>query len=106
MDYLIAQKPTAVVATGGPFQQGAGGYFLHHPVFPDNIIAHINVNWLSPSSEDHPDRGLKKMLVWNDLDPDEKIKVYDKGGHQDEERVYKLLVSYRSGDMWAPSWSK
>ena len=43
------------------------------------------------------------MLVWNDLDPDEKIKVYDKGVDiRSKNGVYKLLVSYRSGDMWAP----
>ena len=47
--------------------------------------------------------GLKKMLVWNDLDPDEKIKVYDKGiDITSRNGVYKLSVSYRSGDMWAP----
>jgi predicted dehydrogenase len=47
--------------------------------------------------------GLKKMLVWNDLDPDEKIKVYDKGVDiKTKNGVYDLLVSYRSGDMWAP----
>jgi hypothetical protein len=43
------------------------------------------------------------MLVWNDLEADEKIKVYDKGVRiASTEGVYELLVSYRSGDMWAP----
>jgi predicted dehydrogenase len=43
------------------------------------------------------------MLVWNDLDPAEKVKVYDKGADvKTEQGVHKLLVSYRSGDMWAP----
>lgn len=47
--------------------------------------------------------GEKKMLVWNDLAADEKIKVYDKGVDiKSQENVYELLVSYRSGDMWAP----
>jgi len=47
--------------------------------------------------------GGKKMLVWNDLEADEKIKVYDKGIEvKNGEGVYDLLVGYRSGDMWVP----
>jgi len=47
--------------------------------------------------------GEKKMLVWNDLEADEKIKVYDKGVQiTNGQGVYDLLVSYRSGDVWAP----
>jgi hypothetical protein len=47
--------------------------------------------------------GEKKMLVWNDLEADEKIKIYDKGVDMNSsEGVYELLVSYRSGDMWSP----
>jgi len=47
--------------------------------------------------------GEKKMLVWNDLEADEKVKVYDKGVNiTSREGVYELLVSYRSGDMWSP----
>jgi len=47
--------------------------------------------------------GEKRMLVWNDLEADEKIKVYDKGVKiSSHEGVYELLVNYRSGDMWAP----
>jgi hypothetical protein len=43
------------------------------------------------------------MLVWNDLEADEKIKVYDRGVQiTNGEGVYDLLVSYRSGDVWAP----
>jgi hypothetical protein len=47
--------------------------------------------------------GKDKMLVWNDLEVDEKIKIYDKGVDiKNGEGVYDLLVSYRSGDVWAP----
>jgi len=47
--------------------------------------------------------GEKRMLVWNDLEADEKLKVYDKGVKiSGREGVYELLVSYRSGDMWSP----
>ena len=70
------------------------------------MIAHINVNWLSPVKvRTTLIGGEKKMLVWNDLEADEKIKVYDKGVKTitaDGQSVYDLLVSYRSGDMWAP----
>jgi len=72
--------------------------------FPHNTIAHINVNWLSPVKiRTTLIGGEKKMVVWNDLDADEKVKVYDKGVRiHGREGVYELLVSYRSGDMWAP----
>ena len=47
--------------------------------------------------------GEKSMLVWNDLDADEKIKVYDKGVKVENKKgIHNLLVSYRSGDMWSP----
>ena len=72
--------------------------------FPSNIIAHVNVNWLSPVKvRTTLIGGEDKMLVWNDLEADEKIKVYDKGVEiTNGEGVYDLLVSYRSGDVWAP----
>ena len=62
------------------------------------------VNWLSPVKvRTTLIGGRDKMLVWNDLDPDEKIKVYDKGVDITKaEGVYDLLVSYRSGDVWSP----
>src|SRR5262245_31365454 len=72
--------------------------------FPRNIVAHINVNWLSPVKVRTTLIGGKdKMLVWNDLEADEKIKVYDKGVDiRNGQSVYDLLVSYRSGDVWSP----
>ena len=71
---------------------------------PFVVIAHFNVNWLSPVKVRNTlIGGEKKMLVWNDLEADEKIKIYDKGVEvKNRESVYQLLVSYRSGDMWAP----
>jgi predicted dehydrogenase len=62
------------------------------------------VNWLSPVKvRTTLIGGEKKMLVWNDLEADEKLKIYDKGVDvKSQEGVYNLLVSYRSGDMWAP----
>ncbi len=72
--------------------------------YPNNMIGHINVNWLSPVKvRTTLIGGEKKMLVWNDVEADEKIKVYDKGVQvTNGEAVYQQLVSYRTGDMWAP----
>jgi predicted dehydrogenase len=105
MDFLIKERPSAMVATGeAHFNKGMEDISYLTLYFPNNIIAHINVNWLSPVKvRTTLIGGLKKMLVWNDLDPDEKIKVYDKGiDIKSKNGVYRLLVSYRSGDMWAP----
>ncbi|HOG28617.1 MAG TPA: Gfo/Idh/MocA family oxidoreductase [Vicinamibacterales bacterium] len=104
MDYVIGTKAEAVVATGGShFNHQADMAFLTI-YFPGNVIAHINVNWLSPVKvRTTLIGGRDKMLVWNDLEADEKIKVYDKGVDvTSREGVYDLLVSYRSGDVWAP----
>ena len=104
MDYLIKERPEAVVATGESHFNGLEDLAYITIYFPNNIIAHINVNWLSPVKvRTTLIGGEKRMVVWNDLEADEKVKVYDKGVSIDnEEGVYDLLVSYRSGDMWAP----
>jgi predicted dehydrogenase len=104
MDYLIKEKPEAVVATGERHLNGVADIAFINIFYPNNIIGHINVNWLSPVKvRTTLIGGEKKMLVWNDLEADEKIKVYDKGVQMTSgEGVYQLLVSYRSGDMWAP----
>jgi predicted dehydrogenase len=104
MDYLIAEKPQAVVATGERHLNGVADIGFLTLYYPKNIIGHINVNWLSPVKvRTTLIGGEKKMLVWNDLEADEKLKIYDKGVQMtNAEGVYELLVSYRSGDMWAP----
>jgi predicted dehydrogenase len=104
MDYLIKEKPEAVVATGERHLNGVADIAFINIFYPNNIIGHINVNWLSPVKvRTTLIGGEKKMLVWNDLEADEKLKVYDKGVQMTSgEGVYQLLVSYRSGDMWAP----
>ena len=73
-------------------------------IYFQNLIAHFNVNWLSPVKvQTTLIGGEKKMLVWNDVNPDEKIKIYDKGINLDNrESIYNLLVSYRSGDVCFP----
>jgi predicted dehydrogenase len=104
MDYVLSQKPEALVATGQPHLNGYEDIAFITLYFPEKVIAHINVNWLSPVKVRMTlIGGEKKMLVWNDLEADEKIKVYDKGVDiSTREGVYDLLVNYRSGDMWAP----
>jgi predicted dehydrogenase len=104
VDYLIGERPEAIVATGEAHLNGLTDVAFMTAYFPDNVIAHINVNWLSPVKvRTTLIGGEKKMLVWNDLEADEKIKVYDRGVQMNSrEGVYDLLVSYRSGDMWAP----
>jgi predicted dehydrogenase len=94
MDYILGQQPEAVVATGGNHLNELADMAFITVYFPGNLTATLI-------------GGRDKMLVWNDLEPDEKIKVYDKGvditnGAQGVQGVYDLLVSYRSGDVWAP----
>ena len=103
MDYLIKEKPEAVVATGERHLNGVADIAFMTLYYPNNMIGHINVNWLSPVKvRTTLIGGEKKMLVWNDLEADEKLKVYDKGVQMKGDGVYQLLVSYRSGDMWSP----
>jgi predicted dehydrogenase len=104
VDHLIKARPEAVVATGQSHLNGHADVAYMTLYFPDKVIAHINVNWLSPVKVRTTLIGCeKRMLVWNDLEADEKLKIYDKGVKiTNGEGVYELLVSYRMGDMWAP----
>ncbi len=104
MNYLLDAEPEAVAATGQSHLNGLEDMAYITVYFKDRMLAHINVNWLSPVKvRTTLIGGEKKMVVWNDLEADEKVKVYDKGvdianGHG----IYDLLVSYRSGDVWIP----
>ncbi len=104
MDYLIDSTPEAIVATGQSHLSGHEDIAFMTIYFPEKIIAHINVNWLSPVKvRTTLIGGEKRMLVWNDLEADEKLKVYDRGVKiSNDENLYNLLVQYRWGDMWAP----
>jgi predicted dehydrogenase len=104
MDHLIKDKAEAIVATGERHLNTHEDVAFITVYFEHNIIAHINVNWLSPVKvRTTLIGGEKRMVVWNDLEADEKVKVYDKGVQiTNPQGVYDLLVSYRSGDMWAP----
>lgn len=111
MDHLLHMEPSAVMATGvAHFQNKLEDVAYITIYFPHNVIAHLNVNWLSPVKiRTTLIGGQKKMLVWNDLVSDEKIRVYDKGVEglesltmETKEKTYGVRLSYRSGDMWAP----
>ena len=105
MDFVLKEKPVAITALGtSHFNKKLEdtAYIVAH--FNNNMIAHFNMNWLSPVKvRTTLIGGEKRMLVWNDLESDEKIKVYDKGVKlKNTEGIYNLLVEYRSGDMYSP----
>ena len=105
MDFIVDEKAEAIMASGKPhFNNGLEDIAFITVYFTNNVIGHFNVNWISPVKvRTTLIGGEKRMLVWNDLDADEKIRVYDKGVKvENAEGIYDLLVSYRSGDMWAP----
>ncbi|MBV6466420.1 MAG: Gfo/Idh/MocA family oxidoreductase [Bryobacterales bacterium] len=106
MDYILPSSPVAVSATGVGHLSGAAENIAYVTVFYENsLIAHLNVNWLSPVKIRRTlIGGSKQMIVYDDIESSEKVKVYDKGvtvKNGDESR-YKLLVSYRSGDIYSP----
>ena len=105
MDYIVGEKPEAIMATGKKhFCNGYEDIAFITVYFANNLIGHFNVNWISPVKiRTTLIGGEKRMLVWNDLEADEKVKIYDKGVNiENREGVYDLLIKYRSGDMWAP----
>jgi predicted dehydrogenase len=106
MDYVLQEKPVAVSATGMSHVAGEPENIAYlNLFFESKLIAHIHVNWLAPVKVRRTlIGGSNKMIVYDDLEPSEKIKVYDKGlklGEQGDAR-YQMLVGYRTGDMWAP----
>jgi len=104
MDYLIMEKLEAVSACGQAHVNGFEDTAYITAYFSNKIIAHFNTNWLSPVKlRTTLVGGERRMLVWNDLEADEKLKVYDKGiTTKNTEGRHKMLVSYRSGDVWMP----
>jgi predicted dehydrogenase len=106
LDHLLGEHPVAVSASG----------INHFPGTPENLayitlfygsgtIAHTNVSWLAPVKVRQIFvGGSKKMIAYDDLEPSEKIKIYDKGVSftDDPKQIYQMRVGYRTGDMWAP----
>lgn len=104
LDHLIKETPEAVSATGQAHLNGFEDVAFISVYYPSKIIAHINVNWLSPVKvRTTVIGGDKKMLVWNDLEPVEKLKVYDRGVDIiSDQGLFGLTVHYRSGNIWSP----
>jgi len=107
MDYLIDEIPVSVSATGASRVHGKIEDIAYVVVkFNSGLIAHFHVNWMSPVKIRRiMIGGSKKMIVFDDLSPDEKVKVYDKGVKlldAPKDKIYKNLIEYRIGDMHAP----
>jgi len=106
MDYLLAAAPTAVSATGISNPVGLSqsiGYLTCF--FEDNRIGHIHVNWMAPVKIRRTLLGgSRKMVVYDDVEPSEKVKIYDKGisVSDNPDAVYQKMIQYRMGDMHAP----
>jgi predicted dehydrogenase len=107
LDYVLDARPLAVSAVGASHVPGASENVAYVSLFlPGDTVAHINVNWLAPVKVRQTlIGGSKKMIVFDDLEPSEKLKVYDRGVtlNDDPESLYQTLVGYRTGDMWAPN---
>lgn len=106
LDSLIQLRPVRVSASGARHMSGQQENIAFLTLFFDSsFIAHINVNWLAPVKIRRSIiGGTEKMLVYDDLDVAEPVRIYDKGlvVNSGQEAVYEMLISYRWGDMWAP----
>ncbi len=106
MHTLLRNKPESVVATGAAhLNNGIENIAYLSVYYPDNLIGHIHANWLSPVKvRETLIAGSKKMIVWDDNEPTEKIKIYDKGVDviKTANQVYDMLIEYRTGDMYCP----
>lgn len=108
LDYLVDQEPISVSATGAAHGGSPTENIAYVTVrYPGSLIGHVHVNWLAPAKVRRTILGgSKKMLIYDDMEPSEKLKIYDKGFSVAQqpapENEYQLLISYRSGDMHAP----
>ncbi len=106
MDFVLQRQPTAVSATGLAHVAGKPENIAYLTMFfADRLIAHVHVNWLAPVKMRRTLLGgSKRMIVFDDLETNEKIKVYDRGisVNPSPENLHEMLVGYRAGDMWAP----
>lgn len=106
MDFLIERSPVTVAATGMAHVPGRPENMAYLTCyFSNNLIAHFHVNWMAPVKVRQTlVGGSEKMVVYDDIEMSEKVKVYDKGiiVSDAEDAVYQRHVGYRTGDMWAP----
>lgn len=105
LDHVIPSVPRLISATGVSHVTGQPEDIAFLTLFFDGrLIAHIHVNWLAPVKVRRTLIGGEyKMIVYDDLEPSEKVKVYDKGiTVSNDDSLYRILIDYRTGDMWAP----
>ena len=104
MDFLIQKRPTSVMAVGVRHFNGQEDMAYIVVGFPDNLIAHFHVNWISPVKvRKILIGGTKLMVVYDDMEPSEKIRMYNRGVEiNGKDSLYQTLVQYRTGDMFAP----
>jgi predicted dehydrogenase len=108
MDYLIPERPVSITATGASHTRSGLEDMAYITVdFNSSFIAHFHVNWMSPVKMRRiMIGGSKRMMVYDDLDPAEKLKIYDKGVkflRPDRNSLYRSLIQYRIGDVYSPS---
>ena len=106
LDYMLGEHPVAVSASGINHFPGTPENLAFITLFYDSgTIAHCNVSWLAPVKvRQILIGGSKQMIVYDDLEPSEKVKIYDKGVSftDDPAQIQEMRVGYRTGDMWAP----
>jgi predicted dehydrogenase len=106
LDYVLGEHPVAVSASGTNHFPGTPENLAYITLFyASGTIAHANVSWLAPVKVRQIFvGGSKKMITYDDLEPSEKIRIYDKGVSftDDPNQIYQMRVGYRTGDMWAP----
>jgi predicted dehydrogenase len=107
MDHLFGARPAAISASGASFVQGSPENIAYLSIyFDDGAIGHLNVNWLAPVKIRQTFiGGSRRMVVYDDMQTSEKVKIYDRGVSRGESTPgrYEHLVSYRMGDMYAPA---
>jgi predicted dehydrogenase len=106
VDYLLGRLPRSVAATGACHARGEQEDVAYLNLdFGNGLLAAFHVNWLSPVKVRHLIvAGSKKSLVYNDLNPWEPVKVYDRGITVGEGPAARrgVMISYRTGDVWSP----
>jgi predicted dehydrogenase len=106
IQYILEEQPVAVSATGASHVIGTPENMAQITLFfRSSCVAHVSVNWLSPVKVRQTFiGGSRKMIVYDDVEATEKIKVYDKGItlNGTPEKAHELRIGYRAGDMWAP----
>jgi predicted dehydrogenase len=108
LNYLVAYKPYSVNATGISHTNNGIENVAYMTVnYNTDFIAHFNCSWTSPVKvRSTLIGGDKKMILYNDLEPSEKVRVYDTGfEHKTEEDRTKIMVDYRVGDVHIPHLS-